>query len=59
MLATAVDRFAYVTVQPFNFQFFDHGLRVAYRRTEEAKAAGGKPPKITPIQPGAVVSSPN
>ncbi len=39
VLATAVDRFAYVTVQPFNYQFFDHGLRVAYRKTEEAKVA--------------------
>jgi D-glycero-alpha-D-manno-heptose-7-phosphate kinase len=37
VLATAVDRFAYVTVQPFNHQFYDHGLRVAYRRTEDAQ----------------------
>jgi D-glycero-alpha-D-manno-heptose-7-phosphate kinase len=37
VLATAVDRFAYVTVQPFNHQFFEHGLRVAYRRTEDAR----------------------
>lgn len=38
VLATAVDRFAYVTVQPFNQQFFDHGIRVAYRRTEDARS---------------------
>lgn len=40
VLATAVDRFAYVTVQPFNHQFYDHGLRVAYRRTEDARVPG-------------------
>jgi D-glycero-alpha-D-manno-heptose-7-phosphate kinase len=40
VLATAVDRFAYVTVQPFNHQFYDHGLRVAYRRTEDAQSPG-------------------
>ncbi len=39
VLATAIDRFAYVTVQRFNQQFFDHGLRVAYRRTEAPRTA--------------------
>jgi D-glycero-alpha-D-manno-heptose-7-phosphate kinase len=37
VLTTAIDRYAYVTVQPFNHQFYDHGLRVAYRRTEDAR----------------------
>jgi D-glycero-alpha-D-manno-heptose-7-phosphate kinase len=40
VLATAIDRFAYVTVQTFNHQFFEHGLRVAYRRTEDVRSAG-------------------
>lgn len=39
VLATAIDRYAYVTVQPFNFNFFDHRLRVAYRKTETANSA--------------------
>src|SRR5213594_522522 len=34
VLATAVDRFAYVTIQRFHYQFFDHRLRIAYRKTE-------------------------
>ena len=34
VLATAIDRFAYVTAQTFLDEFFDHGLRVAYRKTE-------------------------
>jgi D-glycero-alpha-D-manno-heptose-7-phosphate kinase len=34
VLATAIDRFAYVTVQRFHYQFFDHRLRIAYRKTE-------------------------
>jgi D-glycero-alpha-D-manno-heptose-7-phosphate kinase len=34
VLATAIDRFAYVTVQRFHHQFFDHRLRIAYRKTE-------------------------
>ena len=36
VLATAVDRFAYVTVQDFNHRIFTHRLRVSYRRTEDA-----------------------
>jgi D-glycero-alpha-D-manno-heptose-7-phosphate kinase len=39
VLATAVDAFAYVTVQDFNHKFFDHGLRIAYRQTERARTA--------------------
>jgi D-glycero-alpha-D-manno-heptose-7-phosphate kinase len=39
VLATAVDAFAYVTVQDFNQQFFDHGIRVAYRQTERVRSA--------------------
>jgi D-glycero-alpha-D-manno-heptose-7-phosphate kinase len=34
VLTTAIDRFAYVTVQRFHYQFFDHRLRIAYRKTE-------------------------
>ena len=34
VLTTAIDRFAYVTIQRFHHQFFDHGLRIAYRKTE-------------------------
>ncbi|MBI5380995.1 MAG: GHMP kinase [Opitutae bacterium] len=34
VLATAINRFAYVTVQPFMQEFFDHRIRLAYRRTE-------------------------
>jgi len=34
VLSTAIDRFAYVTVQRFHYQFFDHRLRVSYRKTE-------------------------
>jgi len=39
VLATAIDRFAYVTVQTFHHQFYEHGLRVAYKRTEDVEAA--------------------
>jgi D-glycero-alpha-D-manno-heptose-7-phosphate kinase len=34
VLTTAIDRFAYVTVQRFHYQFFDHRLRISYRKTE-------------------------
>lgn len=37
VLVTAVDRFAYVTVQPFLREYFDHSIRLAYRRTEAVK----------------------
>jgi D-glycero-alpha-D-manno-heptose-7-phosphate kinase len=47
VLATAIDRFAYVTVQRFHHQFFDHGLRIAYRKTETpANAAAIDHPAI-------------
>lgn len=39
VLATAIDRFAYVTVQKFHHQFFDHRLRIAYRKTEAARSS--------------------
>jgi D-glycero-alpha-D-manno-heptose-7-phosphate kinase len=39
VLATAIDRFAYVTVQRFHHQFFDHRLRIAYRKTETPRNA--------------------
>jgi len=39
VLATAIDRFAYVTVQTFHHQFYEHGLRVAYKRTEDVQGA--------------------
>src|SRR5207247_9517216 len=39
VLATAIDRFAYVTVQRFHHQFFDHRLRIAYRKTENPRNA--------------------
>ena len=34
VLATAINRFAYVTVQPFLAEYFDHKIRLAYRRSE-------------------------
>lgn len=34
VLATAVNRFAYVTVQPFLQEYFDHSIRLSYRRSE-------------------------
>jgi D-glycero-alpha-D-manno-heptose-7-phosphate kinase len=39
VLTTAIDRFAYVTVQRFQYQFFDHRLRIAYRKTENPRSA--------------------
>ena len=39
VLATAIDRFAYVTIQKFHHQFFDHGLRISYRKTETPRNA--------------------
>jgi D-glycero-alpha-D-manno-heptose-7-phosphate kinase len=41
VLATAIGRNSYVTVQPFNHAFFDHSLRIAYRRAETPKDASG------------------
>src|SRR4051812_30702755 len=34
VLATAINRFAYVTVQPFLQKYFDQKIRLAYRRNE-------------------------
>ena len=39
VLATAIDRFAYVTIQRFHHQFFDHRLRISYRKTENPRNA--------------------
>jgi D-glycero-alpha-D-manno-heptose-7-phosphate kinase len=39
VLATAIDRFAYVTMQRFHHQFFDHRLRISYRKTETPATA--------------------
>ncbi len=33
-LSTAIDRFAHVTVQPFLAEYFDHKIRLNYRRCE-------------------------
>src|SRR5437867_3939728 len=34
VLVTAINRCAYVTVQPFQQEYFDHKIRLSYRRTE-------------------------
>ena len=34
VLATAINRYAYVTVQPFLEEYFDHKIRLSYRRSE-------------------------
>ena len=34
VLCTAINRYAYVTVQPFLEEYFDHKIRLAYRRSE-------------------------
>jgi D-glycero-alpha-D-manno-heptose-7-phosphate kinase len=34
VLATAINRYAYVTAQPFLQEYFDHRIRLAYRRAE-------------------------
>jgi D-glycero-alpha-D-manno-heptose-7-phosphate kinase len=39
VLTTAIDRFAYVTIQRFHHQFFDHRLRIAYKKTENPRSA--------------------
>lgn len=39
VLVTAIDRSSFVTVQSFHHEYFDHGLRLAYRRTEAPKRA--------------------
>jgi D-glycero-alpha-D-manno-heptose-7-phosphate kinase len=39
VLATAIDKFAYVTIQKFHCQFFDHRLRISYKKTENPGSA--------------------
>jgi len=39
VLVTAIDRFAYVTIQRFHHEFFDHRLHISYRKTEACKHA--------------------
>lgn len=39
VLATAIDRYAYVTIQPFADAFFDHRLRVSYSENEAVMTA--------------------
>lgn len=34
VLTTAINRYAYVTAQPFLAEYFDHRIRLAYRRSE-------------------------
>jgi D-glycero-alpha-D-manno-heptose-7-phosphate kinase len=34
VLCTAINRYAYVTAQPFLQEYFDHKIRLAYRRSE-------------------------
>lgn len=34
VLCTAINRYAYVTVQPFLAEYFDHKIRLSYRRSE-------------------------
>lgn len=38
VLVTAINRFAYVTVQPFLREYFDHSIRLAYRKNEAVNA---------------------
>lgn len=37
VLATAIDKFSYVTASPFASHLFDYGVRVSYRKVELAK----------------------
>jgi D-glycero-alpha-D-manno-heptose-7-phosphate kinase len=38
VLATAIDKFSYVTASPFPSQLFDYSLRIAYRKVESVKS---------------------
>lgn len=40
VLVTAINRYAYVTVQPFLQEYFDHSIRLAYRRNEAVSQTG-------------------
>ncbi|OHA18705.1 MAG: GHMP kinase [Candidatus Taylorbacteria bacterium RIFCSPHIGHO2_01_FULL_45_63] len=37
VLATAIDKFSYVTANPFLSNFFDYGIRISYSKVELAK----------------------
>ena len=37
VLATAIDKFSYVTVSPFFSRLFDYSVRVSYRKVELVK----------------------
>ncbi len=39
VLATAIDKFSYVTISPFLRQLFDYPIRVSYRKVELVKTA--------------------
>ncbi len=39
VLATAIDKFSYVTISPFLSQLFDYSIRVSYRKVELVKTA--------------------
>lgn len=38
VLATAIDKYSYVTASPFQSHLFDYGLRVSYRKVELVKS---------------------
>src|SRR5882757_8565641 len=38
VLATAIDKFSYVTASPFLSHLFDYSIRVSYRKVELAKS---------------------
>lgn len=40
VLATAIDKYSYVTASPFMSHLFDYSIRVSYRKVELAKCAG-------------------
>lgn len=40
VLATAIDKFSYVTASPFLSHLFDYSIRVSYRKVELARGAG-------------------
>src|SRR5688500_1405011 len=38
VLATAIDKYSYVTASPFQSHLFDYALKVSYRRNESVRA---------------------
>ena len=40
VLASAIDKFSYVTASPFLSHLFDYSIRVSYREVELAKEVG-------------------